>query len=80
MRRVTTIVVMKEVEYTRINTSKVILILAEKGMTRSELAIVSGICRQNISTILTRGTCSPKTAGKIAQGLGIPVAEIMKEE
>lgn len=64
----------------KINTNKVLLILAEKGMTRSELATVSGICRQNISTILNRGTCSPVTAGKIAKGLGIPVAEIMKEE
>ncbi len=64
----------------RINTIKIKLILAEREMTRTELAEQCGISRQNISTILTRGTCAPKTAGKIAKGLGIPVAEIVEEE
>lgn len=64
----------------RINTIKVKLILAEREMTRAELAKRCGISRQNVSTILTRGTCEPKTAGKLAKGLGIPVAEIVEEE
>ena len=33
--------------------------------------------RQNISAIIKRGTCEPKTAGKLAVGLGVPVAEIV---
>lgn len=60
----------------KINTNKVILLLAEKEMSKSELAQKSGISRQNLSTILGRGSCSPKTAGKIAKGLGIPVSEL----
>lgn len=64
----------------RIDTIKVKLILAEQEMTRTELAERCGISRQNVSTILTRGTCEPKTAGKLAKGLGIPVAEIVKED
>lgn len=64
----------------KINVNKIKVILAERGMTRTELAICAGMSRQNISTILTRGTCELKTAGKIAKGLGIPVTEIMKEE
>ena len=64
----------------KIDTHKIKLILAEQEMTRAELAERCGISRQNISTILTRGTCELKTAGKIAKGLDIPVAEIAKEE
>lgn len=64
----------------KIDVNKIKLVLAERGMTRTALASASGMSRQNVSTILTRGTCEPKTAGKIAKGLGIPVAEIMKED
>lgn len=64
----------------KIDVNKIKLILAEREMTRSALAALCGISRQNISTILTRGTCEPKTAGKLARGLGIPVDEIVKED
>ena len=60
----------------KINTNKVMLILAEQGMTKAALAERSGMARQNISMILGRGTCEPATAGKLAKGLGVPVAEI----
>ena len=63
----------------RLDVMKIIRLLAEQGLTKSELAARSGVSRQNISTIIGRGTCSPKTAGKLAAGLGISVAEIMKE-
>lgn len=63
----------------RLDVMKIIRLLAEQGLTKSELATRSGVSRQNISTIIGRGTCSPKTAGKLAAGLGISVAEIMKE-
>ena len=64
----------------KIDVYKIKVILAEKEMTRSALAGLCGISRQNISTILTRGTCALKTAGKLAKGLGISVAEIIKQE
>lgn len=63
----------------RLDVMKIMRMLAELGMTKSELAQKSGVSRQQISTIVGRGTCSPKTAGKLAAGLGISVAEIMKE-
>ena len=63
----------------KINVYKIKLMLAEMGMTRAELGIRCGVSRQNISTILTRGTCEPKTAGKLAKGLGVDVREIIKE-
>lgn len=63
----------------KIDTPKIKMILAEREMTRIDLSDRSGISRQNISTILTRGTCELKTAGRIAKGLGISVEEIVKE-
>lgn len=63
-----------------INTQRIELMLAERGMTKAALAESCGISRQNVSTIIRRGTCEPKTVGKLAAGLGVPVADIIKEE
>ena len=54
-------------------------LLAERGMTKAQLAQSCGMCRQNVSTIIRRGTCEPKTAGKLAAGLGVPVSELIEE-
>lgn len=62
-----------------INAQRAETKLAELGWTKKQLASVCGISAQNISTILKRGTCSPINAGKLAVGLGVPVAEIIKE-
>lgn len=62
-----------------INAIKIESLLAEQGMTKAALAEKCGVSRQNISTIVRRGTCEPKTAGKLAVGLGVPVTEIIKE-
>ena len=59
-----------------INKVKIETMLAERGMTKSALAEGCGISRQ---TIIRRGTCEPKTAGKLALGLGVPVAELIEE-
>lgn len=64
----------------KIDVSKIKMFLAERGLTRAAYAELCGISRQNISTILTRGTCEPRTAGKLAKGLGVPVSTIIKEE
>ena len=61
-----------------ISAIKIETMLAERGMTRTVLAEISGISRQNISTIMRRGTCEPKTAGKLAAGLGVPVKDILE--
>lgn len=52
--------------------------LAELGLTKKALAASCGISAQNISTIIRRGTCEPKTAGKLAAGLGVPVETLIK--
>ena len=61
-----------------INAIKIETLLAERGMTKKDLAVECGISRQNISTIVRRGTCEPKTAGKLASGLGVHVADILE--
>lgn len=63
-----------------INAQRIDLLLAEKGWTRAALAEKCGISRQNVSTIIRRGTCEPRTAGKLAAGLGVPVTDIIKKE
>ena len=62
-----------------ISATKINLLKAEQRLTNSALAERSGISRQSISTILLRGTCTPITAGKLARGLGVSVADIIKE-
>ena len=61
-----------------IDAQRVEILLAEKGMTKKALSQNSGIPAQNISVILRRGTCLPPTAGKLAVGLGVRVADILK--
>ena len=62
----------------KINTRRIMQLLAEQRLTKSELSSKSGVSRQQISVILVRGTCTPITAGKLAIGLGVPVVEIME--
>lgn len=63
-----------------INTTSIETMLAEQGLTKKDLAVLCGISAQNISTIIRRGTCEPKTAGKLAAGLGVSVADIIGKE
>lgn len=62
-----------------INIAKLETMLAERGLTKTAYAQSCGISRQNISTIIRRGTCEPRTAGKLAKGLGVPVSDIIEK-
>lgn len=64
----------------KISRTKIETILAENQMTLSQLSEASGIAKQNISTIIRRGTCTPRTAGRLAAGLRLPVADIVRKE
>lgn len=63
-----------------INTQRIETMLAERGLTKATYAKICGISRQNVSTIIRRGTAEPKTVGKLARGLGVSVVDIIKEE
>ena len=59
-----------------INVVRIENLLAEKGLTKSALAKKCGISPQNVCGIMKRGTCEPRTAGRLATGLGVAVEEI----
>ena len=59
-----------------ISREKVEYLLAERALTQAELAARCGVSRQSLSAILRRGTCEPRTAGRLAVGLGVPVQDI----
>lgn len=63
-----------------ISKNKIDLILANQCMTLGDLSKLCEVSRQNICAILKRGTCNPKTAGKFAKALGVPVSDIIEEE
>lgn len=60
----------------RINAEKVEILLAEQGKTKQALSRECGISAQSISTIIRRGSCEPRNAGKLAEALGVHVTEI----
>lgn len=61
-----------------INVQRIEAMLAERGLTKSVYAANCGISRQNVSTIIRRGTCESRTVGKLAKGLGVSISEIVK--
>lgn len=62
-----------------LNKRKIETLLAERGWSKSDYARRCNISRQNLSTILRRGSCEPITVGKLARGLGVSVSEITLE-
>lgn len=53
--------------------------MVEKRLTGAKLAALSGLSRNSISTILTRGTCAVVNAGVIADALGMEIEDIVRE-
>lgn len=64
----------------KLNVQKVKVILAEKEMNQTDLAIKCGVNRQQINEILSRGTCTLKTLGRLSKSLGVPVEQIVMED
>ncbi len=63
-----------------ISKRKIKVLMAMQGLTTKALAEKMGMQGNNLSTILTRETCRPETAGKLASALGVDIREILKEE
>lgn len=61
----------------RIDKQKLNVILAEKGLTIGEAAKKSGLSRGRYTLIINSETLRPKTAGKIAKGLGVHIEDII---
>lgn len=64
----------------RINAIAIEVLLAKKDMTKADMAAKSTLTKQAVSTILRRGTCEPKTLGKIAAALEVDVEQLIAKE
>ena len=64
----------------KIDAQKIEVLMAERDMTKRSMAEICGLIPQNISAIMRRGTCEPRTAGKLARALEVPVKDIIMEE
>lgn len=64
----------------KLNAWKIKMLLAEREMNQSDLAVKIGVNRQQVNELLSRETCTLKTLGRIAKALGASVAEIVKED
>lgn len=54
------------------------VILAERSMTVKDLSELLGMLPNNLSALLSRGSCQAPTAGKIARALNVPVSDIVE--
>jgi plasmid maintenance system antidote protein VapI len=56
------------------------LLIAERELKILELAKKMDCCRDGVHQILRRGSCTPKTAGRLAHALDVPVEAIVIKE
>lgn len=63
-----------------ISKRKIKFLMAKQGLTTKALAERMNTQPNNLSTVLTRETCRPGTATRIANALGVKLEEIVKEE
>lgn len=64
----------------RISKRSIQFYMAEKKLTVKSLADRIGMMPQNLSNIMSRESCKPVTAGRIAEGLGVTVMDIIEEK
>lgn len=62
----------------KLSKKKIMIILAERNMTINQLADLLGMRANNLSSLLSRGTCYPQTAGTLAEALHVAVTEIVE--
>lgn len=63
-----------------LNVFTIKLMMAEREMSSGDLASKMGSDNNNLYRVLKRGSCNPKTAGKIAHALGVHVEDIVVQE
>ena len=62
----------------KISKQKIEILQAARKMPATKLAELSGVTRQQISTIKQRGTCQPWTAQKLADAFGVSLESIIE--
>lgn len=63
----------------KISKKKLEIAMARAKMNRNELAKKANMPVPTICNVYRRGTCKPKTAGKIAETLKCDVTEIIED-
>ena len=63
-----------------INPNYIKRMMGANLMTQEQLAQAAGVSRSTINTTLLKGSCSTRTAGKIAKALGIDPVDIVEQE
>lgn len=64
----------------KFSKEKLFFAMARKQMTGAELAKLAEVRPLTVSRMRNEKEVTPKTAGKIAQALGVDVTDIMKED
>ena len=62
----------------KLSKSKIMVILAERGLTVKMLAEQMGIRANNLSALLNKNHVQTTTAGKLAAALDVPVESIIE--
>ncbi len=63
----------------KISKTKLFLNMAKREMNIKQLSEASGLTRQTISAVNNGKSCSAITAGKLARGLKVDVAELLED-
>lgn len=63
-----------------INPTAIKRMMGANLMTQEQLAKAAGVSRATINTTLLKGSCSTRTAGKIANALGVEPVNIVEQE
>ena len=64
----------------KISRDKIELAMARAQIDRDEMARKAGLLPASITNALSRGSCKPSTAGRLAAALGVDVTEILADE
>ncbi|MDF2537700.1 MAG: Cro/C1-type DNA-binding domain [Herbinix sp.] len=62
----------------KINITKLLIALGEQQMSINELTLKSGVSRTTIAAIKAGKSCRPDIAGRIAQAINKPLAELIE--
>ncbi len=64
----------------RIDRIKFAAALARADLNVKQLSDRSGVSRGTVTSVKSGKSCSEETAGKLAAGLGVSIADIVKKE
>ena len=62
-----------------LDRNKINIAMARKKMTVSQLAEACGVSRNRINVSMNQRRVTPACAGKLAEGLGVDVTEILED-